>query len=85
MSSFSDFSLGLYEKALPGSLSWPERFEQALRAGYDFVEFSVDDSDERQAKLDWTPAQRREFRSPGRGFGALCSDNGASAGITASL
>lgn len=62
MSSLSDFSIGLYEKALPGTLSWPERFEQAARAGYEFVEFSVDDSDERQARLDWSAAQKREFR-----------------------
>ncbi len=63
MSCFADFKLGLYEKALPGHLSWPERFEQAAQAGYKFVEFSVDDSDERQARLDWSAAKRKEFRS----------------------
>ena len=62
MSSFKDFSLGLYEKALPAGLSWPERLAQAAEAGYDYVEFSVDDSDARQERLDWSPAQRREFR-----------------------
>ena len=62
MSRFNDFTLGLYEKALPASLSWPERFEQVQRAGYEYMEFSVDDSDERQARLDWSSAERREFR-----------------------
>lgn len=63
MSGMKDFSIGLYEKALPGSLSWAEHLEQAAAAGYDYVEFSVDDSDERQARLDWTAGQRREFRA----------------------
>jgi predicted hexulose-6-phosphate isomerase len=62
MSCFNDFALGLYEKALPASLSWPERFDQVQRAGYEYMEFSVDDSDERQARLDWSSAERREFR-----------------------
>ena len=63
MSVFQDFSIGIYEKALPAGLSWPQRFEQAVRAGYDFIEFSVDDSDFRQQRLLWSQAQRREFRS----------------------
>lgn len=62
MSCFNDFAIGLYEKALPASLGWPERLEQAAKAGYDYVEFSVDDSDDRQARLEWTAQQRREFR-----------------------
>jgi L-ribulose-5-phosphate 3-epimerase len=63
MSNFQDFSIGLYEKAFPTSLSWPERFGQAAEAGYDYIEFSVDDSDARQARLDWTAAERQEFRA----------------------
>ena len=63
MSDYRKFSYGLYEKALPAGLCWQERFEQAGLAGYDFIEFSVDDSDERQARLDWTAPERRQFRS----------------------
>ena len=54
--------LGLYEKALPASLSWEERLAQAGQAGYQFVEISIDESDERLARLDWPASQRAELR-----------------------
>jgi len=54
--------LGIYEKALPGGTSWYERLASARDAGFDFVEISVDETDERLARLDWTPSERREFR-----------------------
>jgi L-ribulose-5-phosphate 3-epimerase len=53
---------GVYEKALPADLDWPRRLAAASRAGYDFVEISIDESDERVGRLDWSPAQRRELR-----------------------
>ncbi len=54
--------VGLYEKALPASLSWEERLATAGQAGFDFVEISIDESDERLARLDWIPSQRAELR-----------------------
>ncbi len=54
--------VGLYEKALPDELSWEERLEAAGRAGYDFVEISIDESDERLSRLDWSKAERAELR-----------------------
>ena len=36
------YSLGLYEKAMPGTLNWKEKLETAKEAGYDFVEISID-------------------------------------------
>jgi L-ribulose-5-phosphate 3-epimerase len=45
--------VGLYEKALPASLTWEERLTAAGQAGYDFVEISIDESDERLSRLDW--------------------------------
>lgn len=53
--------IGIYEKALPKDLGWPERFSAARDAGYDFVEISVDETPERMARLDWTPAERLAF------------------------
>ncbi|MGL4858259.1 MAG: L-ribulose-5-phosphate 3-epimerase [Enterobacteriaceae bacterium] len=46
--------LGLYEKALPASLTWPEKLQAAKELGFDFLEISVDESDERLARLDWS-------------------------------
>ena len=37
------YTLGLYEKAMPSSLSWEERLTEAKNAGFDFVEISIDD------------------------------------------
>jgi L-ribulose-5-phosphate 3-epimerase len=50
--------LGIYEKALPKHLSWPERLALAKACGFDFVEMSVDESDERLSRLSWSKEQR---------------------------
>jgi L-ribulose-5-phosphate 3-epimerase len=54
--------VGLYEKALPAALSWEERLAAAGRAGYDFVEISIDESDERLGRLDWHASERAALR-----------------------
>jgi L-ribulose-5-phosphate 3-epimerase len=54
--------VGLYEKALPADLSWEERLAAAGRAGYDFIEISIDESDERLSRLDWSSSQRAALR-----------------------
>lgn len=56
----TDRPVGLYEKALP-SMDWPDLLENARRLGFDFVEMSVDESDHRLARLDWSGEQRRSF------------------------
>ncbi|ELD1719206.1 L-ribulose-5-phosphate 3-epimerase [Escherichia coli] len=50
--------LGIYEKALAKDLSWPERLVLAKSCSFDFVEMSVDETDERLSRLDWSAAQR---------------------------
>jgi L-ribulose-5-phosphate 3-epimerase len=59
-----DFAMpvGLYEKALPADWTWAERLRAAGRAGYDFVEISIDESDGRLARLDWGQAERADLR-----------------------
>ena len=54
--------VGLYEKALPPALSWEERLAAAGQAGYDYVEISIDESDERLSRLDWTASERAALR-----------------------
>lgn len=53
--------LGIYEKALPRGIGWRERLVAAREAGYDFVEMSIDESDERLARLDWSRSARLDF------------------------
>ncbi|BCL69537.1 L-ribulose-5-phosphate 3-epimerase ulaE [Vibrio nigripulchritudo SO65] len=51
--------IGIYEKALPKQLSWSERLALAKACGFDFVEMSVDETDERLSRLDWTKQERK--------------------------
>ncbi len=58
MTTLKRVPLGIYEKALPAGISWPERLQLAAELGFDFVEMSMDESDERLARLDWSREQR---------------------------
>ncbi|TQI77739.1 L-xylulose 5-phosphate 3-epimerase [Serratia fonticola] len=50
--------LGIYEKALPGGDNWLARLQLARELGFDFVEMSIDESDNRLSRLDWSREQR---------------------------
>lgn len=47
------YRLGLYEKSMPNTLSLPEKLAEAKKAGFDYLELSIDESDEKLARLDW--------------------------------
>jgi hexulose-6-phosphate isomerase len=55
-------TLGIYEKALPAGLDWPGLLDAARKAGYDYVEMSIDESDARLARIAWTAAEKAAFR-----------------------
>lgn len=52
------YALGLYEKAMPGTMTIGEKLECAKECGYDYIELSVDETDEKLARLDWTKEER---------------------------
>ena len=54
--------VGIYEKALPSSLTWEDKFNLVHQLGFNFLEFSIDESDERLARLDWSEEKRANFR-----------------------
>ena len=54
------YKLGLYEKAMPQELSWERRLQLAAECGFDYVEISIDESDARQARLDWSAGERAD-------------------------
>lgn len=56
-----EYTLGLYEKAMPERLSWKEKLEAAKAAGFDFVEVSIDETDEKLSRLDMSQAERLEM------------------------
>lgn len=53
-----NYTLGLYEKAMPAGLDWETMLTAAKEAGFDQLEISIDETDARLARLDWTPEQR---------------------------
>ena len=57
-----NYHIGLYEKAMPSSLNWEEKLKCAKDCGYDFVEISIDETDARLARLEWTAQERAQLR-----------------------
>ena len=55
------YELGIYEKAMPNFLSWEEKMKVAKDAGFDFIEISIDETDEKLARLDWSKQERDDF------------------------
>lgn len=55
------YTLGLYEKAMPGNLSWKEKLLAAKAAGYDFVEISIDETEEKLNRLDMSREERLDL------------------------
>lgn len=55
------YTLGLYEKSMPSTLSWEEKLTAAKEAGFDFVEISIDETDAKLARLDMSKEERLEL------------------------
>ncbi len=62
MKSCAVTPVGLYEKALPAAWPWEQRLTAAAEAGYDFIDISIDESDMRLARLDWSGSERAFLR-----------------------
>lgn len=59
--SGKNYMLGLYEKAMPEELTWREKLTAAKEAGFDWVEISIDETDKKLARLDWTKEERLDL------------------------
>lgn len=55
------YTIGLYEKAMPGNLTWKEKLEAAKEAGYDFVEISIDATEEKISRIYMPKSERLEM------------------------
>lgn len=53
------YQLGLYEKAMPFALSWEERLQLTRESGFDYLEMSIDERDERISRLTLSKAERK--------------------------
>jgi len=56
------YLLGLYEKSMPGSLGIREKLREAALAGFDYLELSIDESDEKLGRLEWSADEVRAVR-----------------------
>ncbi len=72
----SQVTLGIYEKALRWTGDWDDLFADARKAGFSFVDLSVDETPERRARLDWSPETRQRVREAaarqGIQLGGIC-------------
>ncbi len=57
----SDYYLGLYEKSMPNSLSMKEKMIEAKNANFDFLEISIDETDEKLNRLKWDKNQKLDL------------------------
>lgn len=57
------YALGLYEKSMPNILTWKEKLEAAKKAGYDFIEISIDETDDKIARIYMSKEERLEMIS----------------------
>lgn len=55
------YAIGLYEKAIPKSMDWKEKLECAKECGYDFLEISIDETDDKLSRLEWSAAERADL------------------------
>ncbi|MDR2370516.1 MAG: L-ribulose-5-phosphate 3-epimerase [Treponema sp.] len=69
------YKLGLYEKSMPGTLSLREKLEEAGKAGFDYLELSIDETDEKLGRLAWTSeaaSLRRDMEETGVPVLSIC-------------
>lgn len=68
--------LGIYEKAMVATNDWSAFFAEVGRAGFDFVDLSVDESEQRAARLrstaDWRARVRHAAMDQGVAIGGIC-------------
>lgn len=70
------YAIGLYEKAMPNSLSIKEKLKTARECGYDYMELSIDETDEKLARLDWDEQTilqvKKDMEEAGLPIGSIC-------------
>ncbi|QIW62410.1 L-ribulose-5-phosphate 3-epimerase [Mycoplasmopsis gallinacea] len=54
--------IGIYEKAINNKFSLEEKILIAKASGYDFMEFSVDESEQRLQRLSWSDAKIQQVQ-----------------------
>ncbi|NFF80979.1 L-ribulose-5-phosphate 3-epimerase [Clostridium botulinum] len=56
-----EYTLGLYEKSMPNHLTWEEKLKCAKECGFDTIEISIDETEEKLSRLDMSIEERRNL------------------------
>lgn len=71
-----NYTLGLYEKSMPHNLTLREKLFNAKISGFDFLEVSIDETDEKLSRLRWSKEKLREvsdaIAESGTPIGSMC-------------
>lgn len=54
-----EYTLGLYEKSMPNYLTWEEKLNCAKECGFDTIEISIDETEEKLSRLDMSIEERK--------------------------
>lgn len=57
----NNYFLGLYEKSMPDVLSMKEKMIEAKNANFDYLEISIDETDEKLNRLKWDKNQKLDL------------------------
>ncbi len=71
-----EYQLGMYEKSMPNELSWNEKLSFCKEAGFDWLEISIDETDAKLARLDWSEREidqlHRDMEETGTRISTMC-------------
>ncbi|MBQ6335424.1 MAG: L-ribulose-5-phosphate 3-epimerase [Erysipelotrichaceae bacterium] len=63
------YLLGMYEKAVPADLSMEEKLRACKEGGFDWMEISIDETDEKIARLYWDKEEKEKLKQAIRNSG----------------
>lgn len=63
MNTIHTYRIGLYEKALPNEMTLERKLTEAARLGFDQLEISIDESNSRLSRLDWSDREKQQLRA----------------------
>lgn len=62
MDKTKKYLLGMYEKAVPADLSFEEKLRACKEAGFDWMEISIDETDEKISRLYWSKEEKEKLK-----------------------
>lgn len=76
VSNMKKYQLGQYEKSMPSSLTWIEKLAFCKQFGFDFLEMSIDETNDKLARLSYTKQERKAIvdamYTSGIRIGSIC-------------